>query len=77
MLVTLVVLNIDKSRFVRLEQPSNIQLISVTLSVSKDERSRTISLEQPSNILCKFVILFVILGNFKVVNETQCANIPP
>ena len=42
MSVTLLVLNLDKSRFVRLEQPSNMELMSVTLLVSKLDKSRVV-----------------------------------
>ena len=50
MLVTAEVSRPDRSRVARLQQPSNIQPMSVTFEVSKDDRSRVVSNEQPENM---------------------------
>ena len=45
------VLNLERSRVVKEEQPLNIPHIFVTCEVAKLERSRVVNDEQPENIL--------------------------
>ena len=74
----MLVLKLDRFKFLSEVHFSNIDAIAVTLLVSKFDKSSVTKLEHPENILL-ICFTFEVLNEliFKLVRELQFLNIPP